>query len=70
MTNESIDPEDVVSYDATPNPDQDGVASLHDAEAEQGDEEYLADEFELDASEARDLNVDLDRVGGETPRLD
>lgn len=70
MTNESVDPEDVVSYDAPPNSEQDGVAALHDAEAEQGDEEGLADDFELDADEARDLNVDLDRIGGETPRLD
>ncbi|HTR69364.1 MAG TPA: hypothetical protein VMH41_03955 [Mycobacteriales bacterium] len=70
MTSESIDPEDVVSYDAIPDRERDGVTSLRDTEAEQGDEEYLDDSFELDTEEARDLDVGLDRLGGETPRLD
>lgn len=73
MTSESIDPEDTVSLDELPeglDRSRDGVESLRDTEAEQGDEQELDDEFELDADEARDLGVNLDRVDGETPRLD
>jgi hypothetical protein len=50
--------------------DQDGVDGLHDIEAEAGDEAELDDSFDLDRDEAHELGVDLDRVGGETPRLD
>jgi hypothetical protein len=50
--------------------DQDGVDGLHDVEAEAGDESELDDSFDLDSDEAHELGVDLDRVGGETPRLD
>ena len=71
MSSESIDPEDVISYDDVSNDrDRDGVASLHDAEAEQGDEEEVTDAFDLDSEEARELGGNLDRLGGETPELD
>jgi hypothetical protein len=73
MTSESIDPEDTVSIDelaARRNRARDGVDSLQDVEAEQGDESEVDDEFELDNDEARELGVNLDRVDGETPRLD
>ena len=40
--------------------EQVGVASLHDTEAEAGDEQEIADEFSLDQREARELGVDLD----------
>jgi hypothetical protein len=70
---ESIEPEDVVSYDqadSQDNREQDGVASLRDTEEEQGDEAELTDEFDLDQSAAKETGADLDRLGGETPRLD
>jgi hypothetical protein len=71
MASESVDPDDVVSYDEDTNPrDRDGVASLHDAEAEQGDEEEVEDAFDIDNEEARELGGNLDRLGGETPELD
>jgi hypothetical protein len=73
MTTESIDPEDVVSYDEVrddPDRERDGVRSLHDAEAEQGDEDEVVDAFDLDQEDARELGADFDRLGGETPRLD
>jgi hypothetical protein len=50
--------------------DQDGVDGLHDIEAEAGDESELDDSYDLDFNEAHALGVDLDRLGGETPRLD
>jgi hypothetical protein len=40
--------------------DQDGVGSLRDTEAEAGDEEAVADEFDMDDREARELGVELD----------
>lgn len=70
---ESIDPDDVVSYDDTRDQaarDQDGVASLRDTDSEQGDEEAVTDSFDLDSEAAREADADLDRLGGETPRLD
>jgi hypothetical protein len=73
MSSESVDPEDTVSYDEVrddPERERDGVRSLHDAEAEQGDEDGIDDAFVLDQEEARELGADVDRVGGETPRLD
>jgi hypothetical protein len=73
MTSESIDPEDTVSYDDVRDGagrDRDGVASLRDTEEEQGDEAELTDDFDLDQDEAKELGVNLDRTGGETPRLD
>jgi hypothetical protein len=73
MSNESIDPADTVSYDDVRDEakrDRDGVGSLRDTEAESGDEEEVADDFVLDQTEAHELGADLDRAGGETPRLD
>jgi hypothetical protein len=49
--------------------EQDGVASLHDIEAEEGDEQGLFDEFELDHRAARQIGVALDESDDE-PRLD
>ncbi len=40
--------------------DRDGVESLRDTEAEQGDEESLDDLFDLDDREAKELGVSLD----------
>ena len=45
--------------------DRDGVESLRDTEAEQGDEESLDDLFDLDDREAKELGVSLD--GREEP---
>jgi hypothetical protein len=73
MSSESIDPEDVESYDDANDRherDRDGVGSLHDAEAEQGDEAEVTDAFDIDNDEARELGGNLDRLGGETPELD
>ena len=73
MTSESIGPDDTISYDDVEerqDRERDGVGVLHDAEAEAGDEEELDDDFDLDRDEARDLGADLDRLSGETPRLD
>jgi hypothetical protein len=70
---ESIDPADIVSYDAvrdTDSRERDGVASLHDAEGEQGDEAEVDDRMDLDQTAAHETGADLDRVGGETPQLD
>ena len=49
--------------------EQDGVASLHDIEAEEGDEQGLLDEYELDHRAARQIGVDLD-LSYDEPRLD
>jgi hypothetical protein len=73
MSNESIDPADVVSYDDVRDQaarERDGVSSLHDTEAEAGDDDEVTDDFDLDQDEAQELGVNLDRTGGETPRLD
>ena len=51
------------------NLDQDGVAALHDSEAEAGDEEGVRDAFVLDEREARELGVDLDPVDGPEAEL-
>ena len=70
---ESIDPADTVSYDDVRDQhdrEQDGIGSLHDAEGEQGDEEEVVDLMDLDQTAAQEADVDLDRAGGETPRLD
>lgn len=61
---------DDVELDAPRSRDQDGVASLRDTEAEQGDDEGLEDDFDLDQREARELGVQLDGVGDQEPRLD
>ena len=49
--------------------EQDGVASLHDIEAEAGDEQGLLDEFEIDHRAARQIGVALD-LSDDEPRLD
>ncbi len=49
--------------------EQDGVASLHDIEAEEGDEQGLWDEFDMDHREARQIGVALD-LSEDEPRLD
>jgi hypothetical protein len=50
--------------------DRDGVDSLRDTESEQGDEVELDDLFDLDRSEARELDADVEEDAGEIPRLD
>jgi hypothetical protein len=81
MSSNSIDPDSidaaatdsdgVVSLDDPPSDrDRDGIASLRDTEAEAGDEEEIADDFDVDVSESREIGADVDRLGGETPRLD
>jgi hypothetical protein len=50
--------------------DRDGVASLHDTEAEAGDETEVADLFDLDRTEARALGVELDRADRGESQLD
>jgi len=49
--------------------DRDGVESLRDTEAEQGDEELLDDLFDLDDREASELGVSLDGRGEPEPGL-
>ena len=62
---------DDISLDAPLfNRDQDGVASLRDTDAEQGDDEELDDLFDVDASEAREADADLDGDAFDEPRLD
>jgi hypothetical protein len=50
--------------------ERDGVAALHDTEAEAGDEGELADIFDLDRSEARALGAELDRADRGESELD
>jgi hypothetical protein len=50
--------------------ERDGVAALHDTEAETGDEAEVADLFDLDRTEAEALGVNLDRVDGGESELD
>lgn len=50
--------------------ERDGVASLHDTEAESGDEEGLRDQLSLDRKAAREIGVELGRTGGTEPELD
>jgi hypothetical protein len=60
-----------VSLDApTTDIERDGVAALHDTEAETGDETELADLFDLDRTEARALGADLDRADRGESQLD
>ena len=60
--NESIDRDDeIISLDAPRlDRDRDGVDSLRDTDAEQGDEEEIDDLYVYDQTEARDANADLD----------
>ncbi len=48
---------------------RDGVASLHDTEAEAGDECGLDDLYDMDRLEALQLGVALDDIDGIQPRL-
>lgn len=50
--------------------ERDGVAALHDAEAEAGDEMEVVDLFDLDRTEARALGADLDRADRGESQLD
>ena len=50
--------------------DQDGIASLRDTEAEQGDEAELRDRSIADRSENEALGATLDRTGQPEPDLD
>jgi hypothetical protein len=50
--------------------EQDAIASLHDTEAEAGDDGELGDVFAMDLREARALGVQLDPIASEEPRLD
>ncbi|HWL35545.1 MAG TPA: hypothetical protein VNQ77_05075 [Frankiaceae bacterium] len=52
-----------------PSPERDGAASLHDVEAEAGDEEGLDDLFVVDHAEARALGIELDPVPDGEPGL-
>ena len=73
MTNDDdlTDPEDDVSLDAVlADRERDGVGSLHDTEAEAGDESELTDLFDIDRAEAQELGVDLDRADGGESQLD
>jgi hypothetical protein len=65
-----IEDEDIVSLD-TPlgDRDRDGVASLHDVEAEAGDEIGLDDLFDIDETEARELDADIDGDKGDESLL-
>jgi hypothetical protein len=55
--------------DAESRRDQDGVDSLHDTEAEAGDESETDDDFDLDSREAEELGVRLDEPDGPEPQL-
>jgi len=60
-----------VSLDAPEtDPERDGVAALHDVEAEAGDEAELTDLFDLDRAEARELGMDFDRADRGESQLD
>jgi hypothetical protein len=60
-----------VSLDApSADRERDGVAALHDTEAEAGDEGELIDVFDLDRSEARALGAQLDRADRGESQLD
>jgi hypothetical protein len=50
--------------------DRDGVGSLRDTEEEQGDESELDDLFDVDESEARESDAELDGDPFDEPRLD
>ena len=50
--------------------ERDGVGSLHDSEAESGDEEGVGDGSTSINAEAREIGVALDPVEGPEPGLD
>ena len=69
--NEWISGEEIISLDAPRhNRDRDGVDSLRDTDAEQGDESEIDDLFDLDQREARDSATDLDGDPRDEPNLD
>ena len=69
--NESISGDEIISLDAPRhNRDRDGVDSLRDTDAEQGDESEIDDLFDLDQREARDSATDLDGDPRDEPNLD
>jgi hypothetical protein len=72
MTNDFGEPDDRdVSLDEVlDGPERDGVASLHDTEAEAGDEGEVEDLFDLDRREAFELGVNLDAADPDESRLD
>lgn len=71
MSNRDDDRSDDISLDAPgPDPERDGVSALHDTEAEAGDEGELADVFDLDRTQARELGVELDPADGGESALD
>lgn len=72
MTENTNGPDDeAVSIDAPlHNPDRDGVDALHDTEAEEGDEQGLADLFVIDTAEAEEIGADLDSTQEDEPLLD
>ncbi len=49
--------------------DRDGISSLRDTEAEQGDEEEIDDAFDLDTREAAEAGAALDGSEGQETRL-
>jgi hypothetical protein len=71
-----IDPDDIAdddaaeSLDAAPNSAQDPVASMHDTESEAGDEEAVADAYDMDDRAARELGAQLDDRDEPEPGLD
>jgi hypothetical protein len=60
---------DDISLDA-PRSDRDRDGDLRDTEEEQGDESELDDLFDLDESEAQELDADVDGDARDEPRLD
>lgn len=69
--NDSIDRDDLISLDIPrPDRDRDGVDSLRDTEAEQGDDEEIDDLYVYDESEGREAGADLDGDALDEPRLD
>ena len=69
--NDSIDRDDLISLDIPrPDRDRDGVDSLRDTEAEQGDDEESTTFTMYDESEGREAGADLDGDALDEPRLD
>jgi hypothetical protein len=69
--NESIDRDDLISLDLPrPDRDRDGVDSLRDTDAEQGDEEEVDDLYVYDETGARGADTELDGDAFDEPRLD
>jgi hypothetical protein len=60
---------DDISLDA-PRFDRDRDGDLRDTEEEQGDESELDDLFDLDETEARESDADVDGDARDEPRLD